>query len=412
MLTEIQIQAAIKDCKANQTPRIELRDVGERGAGSLLLIVRSGVKRPKAEWYVHHFRKGRRTMKKIGAYPEMKLAEGRRVYLEQFQPLLARGEDIERAQPRDPKDVTVRALFQAYVDYLRTQKKSWKQAEYALLSPKGAAEAIGADRRPCDIRASDITPYLASIHRRGKVVHANNARMWIRAAFSFGLGSGNLYFDPTAGVDWGLQFNPAGGIKPDPVASRARERVLSREEFRKLWAWLEHAAQRDRAASAMMLMMITGQRPGEILRLTVSSYNKEDGLLEWPTTKNGRPHAIPIPRRAKEILDGLLPNEHGLYFARPFNTAEPTRCYACDRLIKNFVEDTGVPHFINRDLRRTFKTLAGAAGLSKDIRDRLQNHTHSDVSSKHYDKWDYAPEKRAAMDVWEAFVDGLLSEAT
>ncbi len=341
----------------------------------------------------------------------MKLAEARRVYLEQFQPLLARGEDIERAQPRDPKEVTVRGLFQAYVDYLRTQKKSWKQAEYCLLSPKGAAEAIGADRRPCDIRASDITPYLASIHGRGKVVHANNVRMWIRAAFTFGMASNNLYYDPGAGTDWGLQFNPAAAIKPDPVASRARERVLSREEFCKLWSWLEDVAERDRAAAAMMLMMITGQRPGEILRLGVANYNKVDSLLEWPTTKNGRPHSIPIPRRAREILDGLKPNEHGLYFARVYETSEPMRCYSCDKLIKNFEEDTGTPHFINRDLRRTFKTLAGAAGLSKEIRDRLQNHTHSDVSSKHYDKWDYAPEKRAAIEIWDTFVDGLLAPA-
>jgi integrase len=64
----------------------------------------------------------------------------------------------------------------------------------------------------------------------------------------------------------------------------------------------------------------------------------------------------------------------------------------------------------NRDLRRTWKTLAGQAGISKEIRDRLQNHTLQDVSSKSYDRWSYMPEKRAAMEKWDAFVRSLLAK--
>ena len=64
----------------------------------------------------------------------------------------------------------------------------------------------------------------------------------------------------------------------------------------------------------------------------------------------------------------------------------------------------------NRDLRRTWKTLAGKAGVSKEIRDRLQNHTFQDVSSKSYDRWNYMPEKRAGMKKWDKFVTSLLSK--
>jgi len=67
-----------------------------------------------------------------------------------------------------------------------------------------------------------------------------------------------------------------------------------------------------------------------------------------------------------------------------------------------------IPVVTNRDLRRTWKTLAGKAGLSKEIRDRLQNHTLQDVSSKSYDRWNYMPEKRAAMARWDKFVRELL----
>lgn len=73
--------------------------------------------------------------------------------------------------------------------------------------------------------------------------------------------------------------------------------------------------------------------------------------------------------------------------------------------------DRGViPYATNRDLRRTFKTLAGKAGVPKEIRDRLQNHALQDVSSKNYDRWNYMPEKRAGMARWDKYVRALLKK--
>jgi hypothetical protein len=61
-------------------------------------------------------------------------------------------------------------------------------------------------------------------------------------------------------------------------------------------------------------------------------------------------------------------------------------------------------------VRRTFKTLAGDAGLSKEMRDRLQNHAKgTDISSKHYDRYDYLSERRAAMAKWETYLGLVLS---
>jgi len=60
--------------------------------------------------------------------------------------------------------------------------------------------------------------------------------------------------------------------------------------------------------------------------------------------------------------------------------------------------------------KTVFKTLAGKAGLPKEIRDRLQNHALQDVSSKNYDRWNYMPEKRAGMARWDKFVRALLKK--
>lgn len=67
-----------------------------------------------------------------------------------------------------------------------------------------------------------------------------------------------------------------------------------------------------------------------------------------------------------------------------------------------------IPDFTTRDLRRTWKTLAGKASISKIDRDRVQNHSMSDVSSKHYDRYEYLDEKAAAMQVWNDYVLDML----
>ena len=65
--------------------------------------------------------------------------------------------------------------------------------------------------------------------------------------------------------------------------------------------------------------------------------------------------------------------------------------------------------FTPRDLRRTCKTLTGAAGLSKEIRDRLQGHALQDVSTRHYDRYDYLAEKRDAVQVWDDYLRSIIA---
>ena len=64
--------------------------------------------------------------------------------------------------------------------------------------------------------------------------------------------------------------------------------------------------------------------------------------------------------------------------------------------------------FTPKDLRTTFKTLAGKAGLSKEARDRIQNHALTDISTKHYDRYDYLKENRHAMTVWNGYLQGVI----
>ncbi len=46
----------------------------------------------------------------------------------------------------------------------------------------------------------------------------------------------------------------------------------------------------------------------------------------------------------------------------------------------------------------------GVAGISKELRDRIQGHAFSDVSSKHYDRYDYLKEKSQGLEDWATWL--------
>ena len=106
----------------------------------------------------------------------------------------------------------------------------------------------------------------------------------------------------------------------------------------------------------------------------------------------------------------LEPNSFGNYFWRPGRPDLRAKVSAPRRLVHQFLRETEGRHFTPHDLRRTWKTLAGDAQIHKDIRDLLQNHRRTDVSSRHYDHYDYRREKRDGMAIWDAYVDALLKE--
>ena len=53
-----------------------------------------------------------------------------------------------------------------------------------------------------------------------------------------------------------------------------------------------------------------------------------------------------------------------------------------------------------RDLRRTAETHMAALGISSDVRAQIQSHGLGGIQARHYDRHDYMPEKRAALEKW------------
>jgi integrase len=238
---------------------------------------------------------------------------------------------------------------------------------------------------------------------------ADHVRSYIHAAFNWALKSEHDY-RRTSPRRFRLAYNPAAGIPTEPKVVGTR--WLDEDEFVQLYRWLECPSSpvHPPYTRAVRIIMLTGQRVEEIARLHKDQYDRKEKIIDWSKTKNGKPHAIPLPALAAELLDSIIPNKVAWFFPSAVDPSKPVSAGTLYAFMWRQRESGVIPIVTNRDLRRTWKTLAGKAGISKEIRDRIQNHAFHDVSSKSYDRWTYMPEKRAGMEQWNTFVTALLSK--
>lgn len=405
-LTDGQIKNALKRVAKSQKPET-LADGEGRGTGRLVLVIKPMPTRVTSNWFAQQWLEGKRKLKKLGEYPHMSLADAREVFNRDFSAAINKGASIK--VQGDTRPGTVGDLFEGYADWLRDSgKMSHKEARKGL---NKIADELGRNRLARDIEPVDVLNVLRPIYERGKKAMADHVRSYVRSAYSWGMKSENDYRS-TSPRRFNLVSNPAAGIPTEP--KKPGERWLREEEWVKMWRWLQNpdVAIHPSYPRAIMLLMLTGQRVQEICTLHVDQYDRDEGMIDWSKTKNGKPHAIPLPGMAIELLNSLTPNEHGWFFP---GSKDPSLSVQHQTLY-SFLwrqRDRGViPHVTNRDMRRTWKTLAGKAGLTKEIRDRLQNHTLQDVSSKSYDRYSYISEKREAMEIWDKFVREMIRDKT
>ena len=127
----------------------------------------------------------------------------------------------------------------------------------------------------------------------------------VRAIFRWAIGRDLLTVDPTF------------GLAPPIRKEKPRERDLSPDEIRRLWASLDKAsASRRRHGSegrvpmtrpmalAIKLALVTGQRIGEVARIAASELTFNDVAPLWTIpgdrTKNGQPNRVPLSPESRQ----------------------------------------------------------------------------------------------------------------
>jgi integrase len=205
---------------------------------------------------------------------------------------------------------------------------------------------------------------------------------------------------------------------PKPEKSeKPRDRALSVEEVKLLWDALDNFNFHQRTVSAVRLLLaLGGQRVEEVLDIHVSDVDFASRLVTLCNTKNGSTHVVPFGDVAEKLLQERLldTNSVGALFGKVWGKVPGWEVETIDydtlsHAIKKLCPRIHMNPFVPKDIRRTVKTLMGFAGIRKEDRDRFQNHAMTDVSSRHYDRYDYLAEKRQVMVVWDAYLKTILA---
>ncbi len=199
--------------------------------------------------------------------------------------------------------------------------------------------------------------------------------------------------------------------------AKSRNRTLSDEEIVKVWIAAERQGYPH--GTVVQLLLLTGQRRGEIAWLQRSWFNGKDGTITLPDslTKNKRQHTFPFGNMAAQIFETVPRlNSTALLF--------PTR-WANDRPLSGWSKyksemTDGVPGWTLHDLRRTFATRLAELKVAPHVIERLLNHKMGGITNKTggivsavaevYNRAAYLPEMREAIALWERYLAALIAE--
>jgi integrase len=381
--------------------RYEVWDDARRGFG--LRVTSRGV---KSFIWVYHFA-GRPRRLTFGTYPRLSLATAG-VKLAEAKDMLAKGIDpgsravAERDAERHAE--TVAELVAAYLDrYARPRKRSAAEDERILR--KDVLPRWG-NRKAKEIIRRDIVRLLNEIVDRGAGIQANRTLSVVRRMFNFAIGQAIIESSPCDKVE-------------APASENERSRALSDDEIRLFWRALDTASMEVNARRLLRLMLITGQRKGEVIGLHEREidFNKALWLLPADRAKNGREHLIPLSKAALQVLAEAPANEADYLFPSKL-TGEPYRGQSIDHAVRRLFHArspqarpplAGVMEpFTPHDLRRTVATRMRELGISRGDVKMLLNHAERDVTSR-YDRYDGLAEKRRALDLWAKRLEQIIA---
>lgn len=358
-------------------------------------------------FFMQYATDGKQRFYNLGRYPSVSLSEARE-RCRSARLLVDQGVDPQQQEAPDNYGL-VRDLFDYYTKKMREDGKStWETVQKDL---NANCQDI-MDMRANLVEPIHIRRILHKIITRGSEVQANRIRAYLLRAFKLGVYHDNDPVNLSSNVVFQLSTNPVEAIPKNTKAEMAGERNLSFSEIRILWHSADIAGQMHIATK---LLLIYGCRLMELCGAEKSEFdfNAMIWTVPWErvktSKKNKRPHLLPITPLAKALLDRQIEYSADSIYLFPGrrDTAKHIHQTSLNHALRRVA---GIDPFDVRSLRRTWKTRTGEAGIGIEIRNLIQNHARTDVSSVHYDRYGYLPEKRASLEQWEEYLKTIVAK--
>ncbi len=388
-------------------PADKRQELPDPGLSGLYLVVQpSGAK----SWALRYRYAGKPRKLTLGKWPVMGLAAARAAASEAIE-AVERGND-----PGATKRATKHARLEVQLSerdeiktlleqYGRLHLSKLKTGHHVKRELERHVRAIWGERDIHDITKRDVIDLLDGIADSGRVVTANRVRAYLGKFLNWCVERDIL------------DISPAMGVKA-VAKERARERVLTDEEIRLFWAAC--TAEGQPWGHLGKLLLLTGQRLGEVVNMSDREVSGDLWHLTADRTKNARAHDVPLSEAARDVLGAVerVKGDAGYVFTTNGVSAlqgyHKGRNHIAKRMIEVASEERGeaveIPHWTFHDLRRTAATGMARLGIPVRVTEAVLNHVSGTAGGivSVYQRHDYADEKRAALDAWGRFVADLV----
>lgn len=323
----------------------------------------------------------KRHLKTIGRYPALTLAEARK----DARRLLVELQDSDGLQPANRK-VSFSEARSRFLADSKTRNKPRTYHDYTRLLTKHFAFNKGIDQ----VKRSDIMSSVESLARTPS--EQRHAFVAIRVMMNWCERHGLIERSPVPRMS---------------VAQTARNHILPDPDLRSVW--LRAQDYGNPFGSIVHLLILTGQRRGEIAELRRSWIEDDQIVFPEGFTKNKREHRVPLSAKAQDILR-RLPDTGDLFFPA---RGRPERCFnGWGKSKSNFDQGLEVAPYVLHDLRRSFSSNMARIGTPIYVTERILNHISGSVSgvAAIYNRYNYLDEMRAAVARHDDFLTKLLDD--
>ncbi len=196
-----------------------------------------------------------------------------------------------------------------------------------------------------------------------------------------------------------------------PSRWKSRERILTDEELRAVWT---AAGQSTEPLSTIVrLLVLTGQRRGEIGGLRKAWLDLEAGTCAFPaeTTKNKRRHAFPLGLLSQSLLGTYSALDNDMLFQARGSDDIPKPYNGWSKGKAALDKKANIAPWTLHDLRRTYATNLQKLGIKLEVIEALLNHvsgTRTGIVGV-YQRHRYEAEMREAVALFDAWFSRVIT---
>jgi integrase len=270
----------------------------------------------------------------------------------------------------------------------RTRENSWRQTVHVL---DDIVLPVWGGRTVHNIKRRDVIDLVESV-AEDRPVMANRTLAVLSKFFSWMCERDIVAASPCTGVK-------------RPSEEQARDRILTDDEIRRLW--LSCDAVGGRFGPLVKLLLLTGQRRGEVTGMRRSKIIGDVWTLGPEETKNKQRHDVPLSKQAAEIIEAM-PRISGDYVLTSATARRIGGLAKSKRALDAHMRPAS--RWTLHDLRRTAASGMAKLGVKLPVIERVLNHTSGSFSGVVgiYNRHDFAAEKRDALQSWADHVDSIV----